>query len=160
MEILLNIRLLRQASKLAQGLHAKLFVVAAYHGHLMSYQRMDGSRDKYEKYSREVRRKCRRHLTDMFEQSSIPVDTNNVVLEDGFADEVILSAVEQLEPDLIVIGSVARHGISGMLIGNTAERVLRQVACSVLTVKPSDFVSPITLNDEERASTIKFQSVT
>jgi universal stress protein E len=32
-----------------------------------------------------------------------------------------------------------------MLIGNTAERVLRRLPCSVLTVKPDGFVSPVRL---------------
>ncbi len=157
-EMHLNLRLIRQASMLSQGLHAKLYVVAAYHGHSVSYRRMEGPPDKYEKYSREIRRKCRRHLNEIFERASFLIDPNKVILDDGLADEVILSAVEQIDPDLIVIGSIARHGISGLLIGNTAENVLRRVSCSVLTVKPTDFASPITLGDEGQAETIKFQT--
>jgi universal stress protein E len=48
--------------------------------------------------------------------------------------------------DLVVMGTVARAGIAGMLIGNTAERVLRKLPCSVLTVKPDGFVSPVRLD--------------
>jgi len=33
---------------------------------------------------------------------------------------------------------------AGHLIGNTAEKILHQVDCSVLTVKPDGFVSPVT----------------
>ena len=32
---------------------------------------------------------------------------------------------------------------SGISIGNTAERVLRKLPCSVLAVKPDGFVSPV-----------------
>ncbi len=41
------------------------------------------------------------------------------------------------------MGTVCRTGIPGLIIGNTAERVLDSVKCSVLTVKPAGFVSPI-----------------
>ena len=45
--------------------------------------------------------------------------------------------------DLLVLGTVARTGIAGYVIGNTAEAVLSQVTCSVLAVKPEGFVSPV-----------------
>jgi len=45
--------------------------------------------------------------------------------------------------DLIVMGTVSRTGIAGLLIGNAAELVLRQVRCSVLTAKPDGFQSPV-----------------
>lgn len=45
--------------------------------------------------------------------------------------------------DLIVIGTVGRSGIKGLLLGNTAEKVLDTCDCSILTIKPDDFASPI-----------------
>jgi universal stress protein E len=45
--------------------------------------------------------------------------------------------------DLVVMGTVARQGISGALLGNTAEEVLPQLKCSILAIKPDDFVSPV-----------------
>src|SRR5262249_33306982 len=45
--------------------------------------------------------------------------------------------------DLIVLGSQGRAGLPGFLIGNTAEKVLRRCDCSLLTVKPDGFVSPV-----------------
>jgi nucleotide-binding universal stress UspA family protein len=47
--------------------------------------------------------------------------------------------------DVIVMGTVCRAGVPGLFIGNTAEKVLRQVSCAVLTVKPDGFLSPVTL---------------
>ena len=47
--------------------------------------------------------------------------------------------------DVIIMGTVCRTGIPGLFIGNTAEKVLRQVDCSVLTVKPGGFVTPVAL---------------
>jgi nucleotide-binding universal stress UspA family protein len=47
------------------------------------------------------------------------------------------------EVDLILLGSVGRAGIPGLLLGNTAERVLRHGDRSLLAVKPEGFVSPV-----------------
>ncbi len=49
----------------------------------------------------------------------------------------------ELGADLVVMGTVARTGINGFLMGNTAETILSQLDCSVLTVKPAGFVSPV-----------------
>lgn len=67
-------------------------------------------------------------------------------LIEGAADKVIPEQANALDVDLLIMGSVARTGISGVFIGNTAEMVLEQVACSVLVIKPAEFVSPVTLD--------------
>ena len=47
--------------------------------------------------------------------------------------------------DLIVMGSVNRTGISGFFIGSAAEAVLSSLRCSMFTVKPEGFRSPVVL---------------
>ena len=54
-----------------------------------------------------------------------------------------LAAKERI--DLIIMGTVCRTSVAGFFIGNTVENVLQQVNCSVLTVKPEGFVSPVKL---------------
>lgn len=49
----------------------------------------------------------------------------------------------ELNVDLVVMGTIARTGIAGVIIGNTAENVLPQLRCSVLAIKPKGFVSPV-----------------
>jgi nucleotide-binding universal stress UspA family protein len=44
------------------------------------------------------------------------------------------------------MGTIARSGVTGLLMGNTAERVFGHVNCSVLAVKPAGFVSPVKLS--------------
>ena len=66
-------------------------------------------------------------------------------LEEGEAGTFIPAFTASEEIDLVVMGTVARTGITGLLMGNTAERVLGALSCSVLTVKPDGFSSPITL---------------
>ena len=55
----------------------------------------------------------------------------------------IQAAVELLRPALLLMGTVSKGGIAGLLIGHTAERLLPRLDCSILTVKPADFVSPV-----------------
>ena len=47
--------------------------------------------------------------------------------------------------NLLVIGTLARTGISGLVMGNTAGQVLDDVGCSVIAVKPPGFKSPVNI---------------
>lgn len=59
------------------------------------------------------------------------------------ASRGILDAVEKLNPDLLVMGTLSRSKIPGLLVGNTAERLLDRVRSSILAVKPDDFECPV-----------------
>jgi universal stress protein E len=59
------------------------------------------------------------------------------------AHTAIIHQIEQCGIDLLVMGTVARGGVAGVFTGNTAERLLPRIRCSVLAVKPHDFVCPI-----------------
>jgi nucleotide-binding universal stress UspA family protein len=65
----------------------------------------------------------------------------------GEAKKEIPALVKGLNADLVVMGTVARTGIPGFIIGNTAEAILDQLQCSVLAIKPPGFVSPVTLEE-------------
>jgi nucleotide-binding universal stress UspA family protein len=54
---------------------------------------------------------------------------------EGEPVEVIADVARREEIDLIVMGTVARTGVAGLVVGNTAEKVLARVDCSLLTTK-------------------------
>ncbi len=64
----------------------------------------------------------------------------------GEPSQVLAEKIRQVAPDLVVMGTVGRAGIAGLLIGNTAETLLEQLDCAVLAVKPKGFICPITLD--------------
>lgn len=64
----------------------------------------------------------------------------------GEARKEIPALAKSIEADLVVMGTVARSGVAGLFIGNTAEAILEQIDCSVLAVKPEGFVTPVTLS--------------
>ena len=65
----------------------------------------------------------------------------------GVAKTVIPDLAKENQIDLVIMGTVGRTGIPGFIMGNTAEAILNQIDCSVFTMKPSGFVTPITLRD-------------
>lgn len=70
------------------------------------------------------------------DEYSIGDDRLHVV--EGPADSLIPNIAHQLNAAVTVIGSVARTGISGALIGNTAEVILDSLESDVLVMKPDD----------------------
>jgi universal stress protein E len=46
-----------------------------------------------------------------------------------------------------VMGTSARSGLSNLVLGNTAERLISHMKCSVIAVKPHDFECPVRLED-------------
>lgn len=63
----------------------------------------------------------------------------------GYPDQELPKFANEIDADLMVMGTVARSGVAGVIIGNTAETILSQLKCSVLAVKPIEFISPISM---------------
>jgi universal stress protein E len=57
----------------------------------------------------------------------------------GQPEEVIWRAVTGERTDLVVMGLVGRSGFQRLWIGNTAERLLPEIPCSLLAVKPEGY---------------------
>jgi len=52
----------------------------------------------------------------------------------------IPDVARKIGSDIVVMGAVSRTGLKRLLIGNTAERVIDDLNCDVLVVKPKEFV--------------------
>lgn len=59
-------------------------------------------------------------------------------LREGDADSLIPQVANELDAVVTIIGTVARTGLSGALIGNTAEAVLDAVGSDVVVIKPQN----------------------
>jgi nucleotide-binding universal stress UspA family protein len=66
-----------------------------------------------------------------------------VELVQGEPEDAITRFVESHGVDMVIMGTVARTGIAGLVMGNTAERVLQRLRGSVFAVKPPGFTSPV-----------------
>ena len=65
----------------------------------------------------------------------------------GNPEEAIPRFTKDHQIDLLVMGTLGRSGLDGVLIGNTAERLLANLDCSVLALKPHQF-SSLALNEQ------------
>jgi universal stress protein E len=105
----------------------------------------DPKRDAYrERARRHASELLARHL-DCPEVKAL-ASPPRVVLREELGENAILDYVPKQQIDLLVMATIARSGISGFLMGNTAERLMPQLSCSVLAIKPDDFRSPVTLD--------------
>ncbi len=93
----------------------------------------------------EVKRNCVDHIKRSLGQDYGSAEPE-IHTAKGSPAQMIREAVAHLDPDLLVMGSISRAGLAGVLLGSTAERLLERVDCSILAVKPDDFISPITLD--------------
>jgi nucleotide-binding universal stress UspA family protein len=59
--------------------------------------------------------------------------------EEGEAATAIVRQAEHMQADMIVIGTHGRSGLSHMLLGSVAEKVVRAASCPVLTIRPETF---------------------
>jgi nucleotide-binding universal stress UspA family protein len=62
------------------------------------------------------------------------IKPEKIHLASGPAKQVIVEVAEQTATQLLVIGTIARAGISGAVLGNTCEKVLDQSPIDILTI--------------------------
>ena len=58
-----------------------------------------------------------------------------VMLRTGDARDLILRACEEVNADLIVMGTHGRRGVTRALLGSVAESVVRTAPCPVMTIR-------------------------
>lgn len=77
-----------------------------------------------------------RAMDETLRAAGVALQPARIHLLRGDASHEIPRFVEGSRTDLLVMGTVARHGAAGWLLGNTAERVFDHVNCSLLAIKP------------------------
>jgi len=58
-------------------------------------------------------------------------------------EHAIPRLARKIHSDIVVMGAVSRSGLRRLLIGNTAERIVDDLGCDVLVVKPREFASRV-----------------
>lgn len=81
-----------------------------------------------------------RHATDDMQGflATLPETARSrfqVLIEEGEVTRTILAVAEREQSDMIVIGTHGRTGLSHLLLGSVAERVVRHARCPVLSVR-------------------------
>ncbi len=144
----LNKTIMELSTSLAQLEQSELHIVHAwtlFGEAILRGPRGNLSKQEMYRLLSETRQKQESLLNDSLLPYGLNKLKHRVHLLKGEPGRVISEVAQAQGIDLIVMGTVCRTGIAGLLIGNTAETVLRQVDCAVLAVKPEGFVSPVGL---------------
>lgn len=146
----LNVKLLELGSSLAKTSDSTLHLVHAWRLEgetMLASPRLGYSSEDVAAMGGEVRTESEDGLATLVDAVPAAADAE-IHLRKGHASDVISSAIDEINPSTVVMGTLTRSGIPGYIIGNTAERVLADVNRSVLAVKPDGFVSPVgAIND-------------
>lgn len=145
----LALDLLRLGRRLADECNGRLIVISAwdctYESSLRHSAFIKVSEAEVEKEVERTRRDHEDALNKLLAEAALG---ENVQVEHprGAAADVVIEQVERAGVDVLVMGTIARTGVAGLLIGNTAENVLRRLPCSLVALKPAGFVSPIKID--------------
>lgn len=134
----LSVRVAKTAMQLATAEGATVHIVHAWtaFGHQVLAGR--ASRKDLLAYYAACRTQAETRFDVLRRDAAIPPAVKMHLLE-GHSDKVIAAFVDAERVSAVVLGTIARTGLAGLVIGNTAERVLRHVRCSVLALKPAGF---------------------
>lgn len=75
-------------------------------------------------------------LDSMLSAIPLPSDQKNASVVSGDAVESVISAIAEHDIDLVVVATHAPAGVTRLLTGSTAEKILRLASCPVLSVGP------------------------
>ncbi|GJM15210.1 MAG: universal stress protein [Thermodesulfobacteriota bacterium] len=143
----LNNNIMQLAVSIAELEKSELHVVHAWS--LFGEKALRGSRFKKKeneinKLIKDAENHHRKLTEELLKEFSLSKIKHKIHLPKGNPGEVIPEVAKKEKIDLIVMGTVCRTGLPGFIIGNTAESILYKVDCSVLSIKPRGFISPIT----------------
>ena len=91
----------------------------------------------------EIDEEAKTRMTDFLASLNSDTSKMHVHVSSGTPWKEIGRLAHAYQVDLIAMGTVGRSGIKGVFLGSTAEKVLGSCDCSMLTVKPEGFESPI-----------------
>ena len=143
----LNTTIMQLATSLSLLEETPLHVLHAWHlpakNTLLDSPWLKIPRAEVERLSEETRRGRESRFEDLIAAFRPIAPGMQVHFREGQPERVIPDVAGETDAEVIVMATVGRTGIPGLIIGNTAEAVLNQVDCSVLAIKPASFVTPV-----------------
>lgn len=152
----LNRRVIETACTVAAPTNAQIVVLHAWEaigeGLVWAFSSTSDGRAAADSYVNEILDTRHRAMNELLRQfaNDRPGETDVPLIPHlvrGAPEQVIEEQTRELGADLVVMGTVARTGLSGVFIGNTAENIINNLECPVLAVKPDGFVSPLDMRN-------------
>ena len=143
----LNRGIIDAAQSFGQWENAQVHVVQAWNVYGEDVLQHHMLSEEFEELMQRSQGDAEDNLNELLRDFNLNSKSQNVHILHGDPSLVIPQFAEAERVDLIVMGTIARTGLAGALMGNTAEAILANVHCSILALKPKDFVSPIGVDD-------------
>lgn len=138
-------RALAQAMRLARSNNSELTALHVYFGpwHRLHYR--SPTPEALPAFQRQYLTRLQRLLDAVIESASAElggVHCRAELYEHRSYGRGIVAYAQENNADLVVLGTEGNANLRYMFIGSTAERVLRETPCSVLTIKPLKYSRP------------------
>jgi len=140
----LNREIMELATSMAEIEQAELHVIHIWQflAESLMFKRLGMSRREVKALVKQEKTLHQGALADLVEKFPTEVPSLSRLFR-GRPGEIIPHYAEEHGMDLVVMGTLCRQGVAGLLIGNTAEQIIEKVNAAVLTVKPKGFRSPV-----------------
>jgi universal stress protein E len=133
----LSVRLLETALWFAEQQRGDLHVLHVWNDYVERFLRRGALTEaEVQRVISREREEARQELERTIGPFREHIPDARVHLERGDPRNAIAAFATDHRFDLLVIGTVARSGIAGRIIGNTAEAVLSKLPCSMLVIRP------------------------
>jgi len=118
------------AASMAQTYHAKLTLLHVWEIPVYPYMDFMLSSDAITR----VEDAAVKHLEQALQDVRKLVPGAESKLKTGSPWQGVMAAIDELKPDLVVIGTHGRHGVRRAVLGSVAEKLVRMSTVPVLTV--------------------------
>lgn len=143
----LSKRMIRLAHSMANKCNGKLQILSCwdfeYEDFLLNSPRIKADKTQVEKDVQHAEKSNLQALKEIIKAADIKDGKYEVFNIRGTASKKIPEFVNENKIDVLVMGTLARTGISGFIIGNTAENIVQRLPCSLMALKPKGFISPV-----------------
>ncbi len=137
----LDAEILSAALQLTQALRGKLHAVHAYTPVVIGAAATSVSASAAARLDAFAAAQAKAAFERLLEGYDIPRSRRH--LSGDFPTAAINDMVRRTHADIVVMGALSRSGLGRLLIGNTAERLLDELPCDLLIVKPAQFISRV-----------------
>ncbi len=128
-------RALKNASIMARRLKSKLIVFSVYEKLIRTSVKLNW------KDINELRKSDHSRDLDKFLKDFNFTDLKwSKEIKGGDPALEILNAIERHSPELLIMGTTGKTGLSRMIMGSVTEKVIREVPCSFMTLKSEDII--------------------
>lgn len=141
-----SIKALEYANALAREFGARLLVL-----HVLEFPAVFNSpKPAYAQWDQRVKETATERLSALMAQKVDKAISATSEVRSGRAYQTICETASESKADLIVIGTHGFTGLKHVVLGSTAERVIRYAPCAVLTLRPQYLQQPKAVTKAKR----------